>query len=264
MSDEPFHHQVGQYLADLTAEHAQFYGIECLADGDRSFVADVAGQTVRWLTQVDQRIISQTATIDTDSWEPPRIKMPFAGTAARTCADSLLYELRGFIIAETRVTLWPVGETGIPVAAVQVVADSAHQDTTRDEDTTRICPCGGTFRNRYGVLACDQCEKMPIDFAEKIDVYPDLNGEPPDDRIDPNTLIRLLTGEKPTATCPHDHEPLVATMEFRGAEFYCVVCQRTFGFLSPIPATTTPELDARLTELTAAYERERALRLATR
>ena len=62
------------------------------------------------------------------------------------------------------------------------------------------------------------------------------------------------------ATCRTDGEPLVSTFEFPGAEFYCVSCQRKYGFLEPVPATETPEIVARHKELRAQYLAERAER----
>lgn len=64
------------------------------------------------------------------------------------------------------------------------------------------------------------------------------------------------------AMCPRCNEPLVCTMEFRGAEFVCMVCRGRFGFLAPVPAEPTAELDARHDELRAQYDRERAARQA--
>lgn len=66
----------------------------------------------------------------------------------------------------------------------------------------------------------------------------------------------------PYAVCPVDGEPLVSTLEFRYAEFYCVVCKNKYGFLDPHPAEPTPELDARHAELRAQYDAERAARRA--
>lgn len=58
------------------------------------------------------------------------------------------------------------------------------------------------------------------------------------------------------ACCPTDGEPLVATLKFRGAEFICVVCRRTYGFMAPIPKDVTPELAARQDELQKLFEAE--------
>lgn len=85
-----------------------------------------------------------------------------------------------------------------------------------------------------------------------------------EDRIDLDTAARLLDGGKPRpmATCPHDGDPLVSTLEFPGAEFVCVKCSCTFGFLSPAPADPTPELEQRYAEACAVYEGEHRLRRA--
>lgn len=84
-----------------------------------------------------------------------------------------------------------------------------------------------------------------------------------DDRIDIGTVFWLLDRDRepPMATCPSDDEPLVMTFEFPGAEFICVVCDRTYGFLSPKPAVSTPELVARQLELKAKYDAAREARL---
>lgn len=81
-----------------------------------------------------------------------------------------------------------------------------------------------------------------------------------DDRIDLDTAGQLLSGNEPMAVCPRDGDPLVMTMEFSGAEFFCVTCEGKFGFLAPTPATWTPELQARHDELKATYDEARAAR----
>ena len=58
----------------------------------------------------------------------------------------------------------------------------------------------------------------------------------------------------PMATCPRDGAPLIATMAFRKAEFYCLECGARLGFLSPRPAAPTPELDARYEALKAEWD----------
>jgi hypothetical protein len=87
------------------------------------------------------------------------------------------------------------------------------------------------------------------------------------DPIDGGVAARLLGRDRdkppPIATCHNDGEPLVSTLEYRGAEFVCVVCGDRYGFLGPKPADTTPELLARLKELTVRYDRERAERMAS-
>lgn len=66
----------------------------------------------------------------------------------------------------------------------------------------------------------------------------------------------------PVATCPTDGEPLVLTFEWRGFEFYCVVCGRHLDFLEPTAAEETPELMARHAQLEAQYVAERDARKA--
>lgn len=87
------------------------------------------------------------------------------------------------------------------------------------------------------------------------------------DPIDVGVAAELLGRDRdkppPVATCHRDGEPLVGTLEFPGAEFVCAVCGRLYGFLGPKPAEQTPELLARLEELTARYARERAERRAS-
>jgi hypothetical protein len=64
--------------------------------------------------------------------------------------------------------------------------------------------------------------------------------------------------EPPMAMCPRCRtEPLVSTFDRAGAEFHCVVCGGWFGFLAPIPAETTDELNARLAEHEATYKQYR-------
>jgi hypothetical protein len=62
----------------------------------------------------------------------------------------------------------------------------------------------------------------------------------------------------PTAVCRVDGEPLVSTLAFYQAEFVCVVCGRTYGFLEPDGADNTPELQARYEELRARWQTEHA------
>ena len=88
---------------------------------------------------------------------------------------------------------------------------------------------------------------------------------PIDDRLDLGNALRLLdkTAPPPMATCPADGEPLVPTFERSGAEFTCVVCGRWYAFCAACePAESTPELEARLEELTAQYDAARAARNA--
>lgn len=46
------------------------------------------------------------------------------------------------------------------------------------------------------------------------------------------------------AMCPTCKVPLVCTILFSGAEFYCLDCGRTFGWFDPTPTDITPELFA--------------------
>jgi len=64
------------------------------------------------------------------------------------------------------------------------------------------------------------------------------------------------------ACCPKDREPLVCTFERDGAEFHCVICRGWYGWLAPLARPETPELLARLDELTAQYDAERAARVS--
>lgn len=58
----------------------------------------------------------------------------------------------------------------------------------------------------------------------------------------------------PVATCPSDGESLIMTFERPGAEFVCVVCGRWYGFLAPVPAEPSPELEARRIVLREAFD----------
>jgi hypothetical protein len=62
--------------------------------------------------------------------------------------------------------------------------------------------------------------------------------------------------QKPMACCPRCTEPtpLISTMAFPRAEFYCLECGGHFGFLSPRAETATPELKARHDELRAEWD----------
>lgn len=96
-----------------------------------------------------------------------------------------------------------------------------------------------------------------------------FDGEPVDVQSTAEALAAVLDMHTrapdalaPMACCPTDREPLVATMEFRGAEFVCMVCGTKYGFLSAIGRPITPELQARHDELRARYETERDARKA--
>ena len=59
--------------------------------------------------------------------------------------------------------------------------------------------------------------------------------------------------------CRNDGEPLVFTIEFPGAEFYCPACQSTEGVFGA-RAAATPALISRLAQATERYGRDRAER----
>ena len=69
----------------------------------------------------------------------------------------------------------------------------------------------------------------------------------------------------PVACCPRCEEPtpLIATMAFSGAEFYCLECGGRFGFLSPRGVEPTPELVARSEALTAEWDEHAGRKLLT-
>lgn len=78
-------------------------------------------------------------------------------------------------------------------------------------------------------------------------------------RLTPATAAMAILGRQPSDTppmacCPRDDEPLIMTMERRGAEFVCMVCGTWYGFLAPKPLAPTPELMARLAELQARFD----------
>lgn len=75
-----------------------------------------------------------------------------------------------------------------------------------------------------------------------------------DDTINVGTALRLTTGDSPMACCPKDDEPLIFTTRFRGAEFYCVACEATYGFLAPKPVEWTEELQKRHDDLKAVFD----------
>lgn len=70
------------------------------------------------------------------------------------------------------------------------------------------------------------------------------------------------TDQRPIALCCCG-TPLVSTFEMRGAEWYCVTCERFHGWLharegsGPNP---TPELQARYEAAEEQYQAERAAR----
>lgn len=78
------------------------------------------------------------------------------------------------------------------------------------------------------------------------------------DPINLGTALDIIGRDKskprPYAGCPRDREPLISTIERRGAEFLCMVCGGWFGFLAPTPIEPTPEVDARYAELQARFD----------
>lgn len=60
----------------------------------------------------------------------------------------------------------------------------------------------------------------------------------------------------PLGCCPRCKEPtpLISTMAFRKAEFYCLECGGHFGFLAPRAFDPTPELNARYDSLKAEWD----------
>lgn len=79
---------------------------------------------------------------------------------------------------------------------------------------------------------------------------------PTKDELRADTTIRLLDRKKPapTACCPSCRTPLVCTLAFRGAEFYCLECGAAYGWLSPTAVETTPELNEKLAEIEREWE----------
>lgn len=68
-------------------------------------------------------------------------------------------------------------------------------------------------------------------------------------------LGRLPLGEPvPTAGCPRDRTPLIATIAFPKAEFYCLECGGHFGFLDPVPLEPTPEINKQMEALQAEWD----------
>lgn len=68
--------------------------------------------------------------------------------------------------------------------------------------------------------------------------------------------LDLMGQEKPPiALCPRAScgAPLIGTMVFPRAEFYCLECGGHFGFLDPRKGEPTPELTARMEALEAEW-----------
>jgi hypothetical protein len=65
----------------------------------------------------------------------------------------------------------------------------------------------------------------------------------------------------PFAGCPNCGAPLISTLDFPGAEFYCLECGRKCGFLSPHPLEATPEVEAQHSALQAEWDEHVGRRL---
>lgn len=63
------------------------------------------------------------------------------------------------------------------------------------------------------------------------------------------------------AVCPRDGAPLISTILFPKAEFYCLECGARLGWLDPAAAKPTSELDARYEALKAEWDEHAAPRL---
>lgn len=59
---------------------------------------------------------------------------------------------------------------------------------------------------------------------------------------------------KEMAMCPECDTPLISTLVFKGAEFYCLDCGGAFGFLAPRGAECTPEVEAQYQERKAEWD----------
>lgn len=71
-----------------------------------------------------------------------------------------------------------------------------------------------------------------------------------------NTLRMLAPDplkKPPTAGCPSCKAPLIGTMAFRGAEFICLECGRTCGWLDPF-ALDADAVEERMAALQAEWD----------
>jgi hypothetical protein len=55
-----------------------------------------------------------------------------------------------------------------------------------------------------------------------------------------------MSGEKTLSGCPNCKTPLISTLVFRGAEWYCWRCRATYGLLESVSVPCTPAIRARL------------------
>ena len=67
--------------------------------------------------------------------------------------------------------------------------------------------------------------------------------------------------ETPFALCPNCRAPLISTLDFPGAEFYCLECGHKCGFMSPVAGAPTPELNARYIKLKREWDEHAANKL---
>lgn len=56
------------------------------------------------------------------------------------------------------------------------------------------------------------------------------------------------------AVCRHCNAPLISTLAFPRAEFYCLECGREYGFLGPARGDDSPEMQARHDALRAEWD----------
>lgn len=66
------------------------------------------------------------------------------------------------------------------------------------------------------------------------------------------------------AVCPRDGAPLISTMAFSGAEFYCLECGAHLGWMSPRGVESTPEVEARYESLLAEWDEHAGRKLLIR
>jgi uncharacterized protein YbaR (Trm112 family) len=70
-------------------------------------------------------------------------------------------------------------------------------------------------------------------------------------------LDLMARDDPPMACCPGcRNHPLVSTFSRPGYEFHCTKCHSWFGWLDPVPVTTTAELDALQRQLQDQYQEE--------
>jgi predicted RNA-binding Zn-ribbon protein involved in translation (DUF1610 family) len=59
------------------------------------------------------------------------------------------------------------------------------------------------------------------------------------------------------AGCTSCKAPLIGTMKYPGAEFYCLECGKHLSYVSPTPLESTPENNERLAKLEAEWKEHR-------